>query len=46
MQVWTTINDKIYLLSYNAEGSEFQKNLPVVEQILTITITIATDNCI
>lgn len=34
MQVWTTINDKIYLLSYNAEGSEFQKNLPVVEQML------------
>jgi hypothetical protein len=34
MQVWTTINDKIYLLSYNAEGSEFQKNLTVVEQML------------
>jgi hypothetical protein len=34
MQVWTTIDDKIYLLSYNAEGSVFQNNLPVVEQML------------
>jgi hypothetical protein len=34
MQVWTTIDDRIYLLSYNAEGSEFQNNLPVVEQML------------
>jgi serine/threonine-protein kinase len=34
MQVWTTIDNKIYQLSYNAEGSEFQNNLPVVEQML------------
>ena len=34
MEVWTAIDDRIYLLSYNAEGSEFQNNLPVVEQML------------
>lgn len=34
MQVWTAIDDKIYLLSYNAERSEFQNILPVVEQML------------
>lgn len=34
MQVWTAIYDKIYLLSYNAERSEFQNNLPIVEHML------------
>jgi hypothetical protein len=34
MQAWTTIDDKVYLLSYNAEGSEFQNYLPIVRQML------------
>jgi eukaryotic-like serine/threonine-protein kinase len=34
MQVWTVINDKVYLLAYTAEGSEFQNNLSLVQQML------------
>jgi serine/threonine-protein kinase len=34
MQVWTTIGDKLYILSYNAEAPKFSKNLPVIQQIL------------
>lgn len=34
LQVWTVINDKVYLLAYTAEGSEFQNNLPLVQQML------------
>jgi hypothetical protein len=34
MQTWTTIGNKVYLLSYSAEDSKFQKYLPMVEQML------------
>ena len=34
MQTWTTIENKVYLLSYSAEDSKFQKYLPTVEQML------------
>jgi hypothetical protein len=34
MQAWTTIGSKVYLLSYSAEESKFQKYLPTVEQML------------
>lgn len=34
MQTWTTIDNKVYLLSYSAEDSKFQKYLPTVEQML------------
>jgi serine/threonine-protein kinase len=34
MQAWTTIDNKVYLLSYSAEDSKFQKYLPTVEQML------------
>ena len=34
MQAWTTIDSKVYLLSYSAEDSKFQKYLPTVEQML------------
>jgi hypothetical protein len=34
MQTWTTIGNKVYLLSFSAEDSKFQKYLPTVEQIL------------
>jgi serine/threonine-protein kinase len=34
MQTWTTIGNKVYLLSYSAEDSKFQKYLPIVEQML------------
>ena len=35
MQAWTVIGNKVYLLSYNAEGSEFQNYLPIVQQMLS-----------
>jgi hypothetical protein len=34
MQIWTSIGDKLYILSYNAEASKFSKNLPTIEQML------------
>jgi eukaryotic-like serine/threonine-protein kinase len=34
MQTWTTIGNKVYLLSYSAEDSKYQKYLPTVEQML------------
>ena len=34
MQTWTTIDNKVYLLSYSAEDSKFQNYLPTVEQML------------
>ena len=34
MQTWTTMDNKVYLLSYSAEDSKFQKYLPTVEQML------------
>jgi serine/threonine-protein kinase len=34
MQTWTTIGNKVYLLTYSAEDSKFQKYLPTVEQML------------
>jgi hypothetical protein len=35
MEVWTVIDDNVYELTYSAEGSEFQKYLPLVEQMLS-----------
>ena len=35
MQAWTTIGSKVYLISYSAEESKFQKYLPTVEQMLS-----------
>jgi hypothetical protein len=34
MQIWTSIGNKLYILSYNAEASKFSKNLPTIEQML------------
>lgn len=34
MQAWTTIDNKVYLLSYSAEDSKFPRYLPTVEQML------------
>jgi eukaryotic-like serine/threonine-protein kinase len=34
MQVWTVINDKVYLLVYTADSSKFQINLPLVQHML------------
>jgi eukaryotic-like serine/threonine-protein kinase len=34
MQIWTSIGDKLYILSYNAEAPKFPKNLPIIEQML------------
>jgi len=34
MQIWTSIGDKLYILSYNAEAPKFLKNLPIIEQML------------
>jgi hypothetical protein len=34
MQVWTVINDKVYLLAYTADSSKFQINLPLVQHML------------
>ena len=34
MQAWTTLGNKVYLLSYSADDSKFQKYLPTVEQML------------
>jgi eukaryotic-like serine/threonine-protein kinase len=34
MQIWTSIGDKLYILSYNAEAPKFSKNLPIIEQML------------
>jgi PsbP-like protein len=33
-QIWTSIGDKLYILSYDAEASKFSKNLPTIEQML------------
>jgi serine/threonine-protein kinase len=34
MQVWTTIGDKLYILSYEAGAPKFSKNLPTIQQML------------
>ena len=34
MQVWTTIGDKLYILSYEAVAPKFSKNLPTIQQML------------
>ncbi|HKG70746.1 MAG TPA: PsbP-related protein [Nitrososphaeraceae archaeon] len=34
MQIWTSIGNKLYILSYNAEAPKFSKNLPTIEQML------------
>ena len=35
MQVWTTIGDNTYVLTYNAEASKYQQYLPIVEKMLS-----------
>jgi hypothetical protein len=34
MNTWTTIGNKVYLLSYEGEESAFNRHLPEVNQIL------------
>ncbi|HET6799910.1 MAG TPA: PsbP-related protein [Nitrososphaeraceae archaeon] len=34
MQIWTSIGNKLFILSYNAEAPKFSKNLPIIEQML------------
>lgn len=34
MQTWTTIGNKVFLFTYSAEDSKFQKYMPTVEQML------------
>jgi hypothetical protein len=34
MQVWTTIGDNTYLLTYTAEASKYQQYLPVIQKML------------
>jgi hypothetical protein len=34
MQVWTTIGDKLYILSYEAIAPKFSNNLPTIQQML------------
>jgi hypothetical protein len=34
MQVWTTIGDKLYVLSYEAIAPKFSENLPTIQQML------------
>ena len=34
MQVWTTIGDNTYLLTYTAEASKYQQYLPVIQRML------------
>lgn len=34
MEVWTVIDDKVYRLTYSADGSEFRKYMPLLEQML------------
>jgi len=35
MQVWTTIRDNTYVLTYNAEASKYQQYLPIMQKILS-----------
>jgi serine/threonine-protein kinase len=34
MQVWTTMGDNTYLLTYSAEASKYQQYLPVIQRML------------
>jgi hypothetical protein len=34
MQVWTTIGDNTYLLTYSADASKYQQYLPVIQRML------------
>src|ERR671930_711062 len=35
MQVWTTIGDNTYVLTYNAEGSKYPQYLPIINKMLS-----------
>jgi hypothetical protein len=35
MQVWTTIGDNTYLLTYNAEASKYPQYLPIINKMLS-----------
>jgi hypothetical protein len=35
MQIWTTIGDNTYVLTYNAEASKYQQYLPIIEKMLS-----------
>ena len=35
MQVWTTIRDNTYVLTFNSEPSKYQQYLPVIQKILS-----------
>ncbi len=35
MQVWTSIRDNTYVLTYNAEASKYEQYLPVIQKILS-----------
>ena len=35
MQLWTTIGDNTYVLTYNAEASKYQQYLPIIEKMVT-----------
>ncbi len=35
MQVWTTIGDNTYVLTYNAEASKYQQYLPIIEKMVS-----------
>jgi hypothetical protein len=43
MNTWTTIGNKVYLLTYEGEESTFNQHLPEVSQMLE-TLRIASDN--
>ena len=35
MQVWTSIGDNTYVLTYNAEASKYQQYLPIIEKMVS-----------
>jgi hypothetical protein len=35
MQVWTTIGENTYVLTYNAEASKYQQYLPIIEKMVS-----------
>ncbi|MFL6343764.1 MAG: hypothetical protein ACJ72U_19750, partial [Nitrososphaeraceae archaeon] len=35
MQVWTSIGDNTYLLTYNAEASKYPQYLPIIYKMLS-----------
>jgi hypothetical protein len=34
MQVWTTVGDNTYLLTYTAEASRYMQHLPIIQKML------------